>query len=436
MTNAVQFEHVSKTYQLGVTHGSLRHALQHGVAKVLRRSEQAEPDSLLWALRDVSFSLPTGAALGLIGSNGAGKTTILKLLTRVTRPSSGNIRTTGRIASLIELGAGFHPDLTGRENVFLNGAILGISRAQLRRNFDSIVDFAELERFIDTPVKRYSSGMYARLAFAVAAHVDPEILLVDEVLAVGDEAFQMKCFAFLHAFVKSGRTSVFVSHNAAAVELICDRVIWMAQGQIAQMGETAKVLRAYMDESDRRLASASHAVDESGIGKLRILRARVLDDVGQAREAFHSGEDIIVALDYECSDAVQRPYFCVWVSDAHSTTPLFAANMLLDDYDLPVLEGAGTLVCRFHAPPLMPKAYGIWVEAYGSDRIEVLVKWRMMGGFRIVDATQDGDLATARGVVRFSRSHGAVRIQNEWSSANALRSYSGETAQSTDECLP
>lgn len=218
MTATVKLDRVSKRYQLGVGGRSFRDAIAQAAGKISHTHHDEHQHEPFWAVRDVTFEVLPGEALGIVGPNGAGKTTILKLLSRVTRATTGRLETHGRVASLIELGAGFHPDLTGRENVYLNGTILGLNQSEIRQRFDQIVAFAELEQFIDTPVKRYSSGMYARLGFAVAAHVDPDILLVDEVLSVGDEAFQQKCHDFIHSFVESGRTSVFVSHNLYALE--------------------------------------------------------------------------------------------------------------------------------------------------------------------------------------------------------------------------
>jgi lipopolysaccharide transport system ATP-binding protein len=201
-----------------------------------------------WALKDVSFEVRRGEVLGVIGRNGAGKSTLLKVLSRITEPSEGRVTLRGRVASLLEVGTGFHPELTGRENIYLNGAVLGMKRAEIRRNFDSIVDFADVERFLDTPVKRYSSGMYVRLAFAVAAHLEPEILVIDEVLAVGDAEFQKKCLGKMSEVAGSGRTILFVSHNMAAVEALCPRTIHLST-RVARNGETAQVIASYLDQS-------------------------------------------------------------------------------------------------------------------------------------------------------------------------------------------
>lgn len=255
MTTAISIENVSKTYRLGVIgHGTLREDLQSWWAKVRGKedpnriigSKEAIEGDTLWALRDVSFDVEQGSVWGIIGANGAGKSTLLKILSRVTAPTNGQIKVRGRVASLLEVGTGFHPELTGRENIFLNGAILGMTKMEVRKKFDEIVAFSEIEKFIDTPVKRYSSGMYVRLAFAVAAHLDPEILVVDEVLAVGDAAFQKKCLGKMGAVAKEGRTVLFVSHNMGAVRGLTHQAVLLEHGRVSMMGDKNEVVQRYL----------------------------------------------------------------------------------------------------------------------------------------------------------------------------------------------
>src|SRR5918993_2689123 len=244
----VSVEGVSKRYRIGALpagYDSLREVLSRAVvARVrrLRRGGEADGDpTTLWALRDVSLEVRRGEILGVVGRNGAGKSTLLKILSRITRPSTGSVEISGRVGSLLEVGTGFHPDLTGRENIFLNGAILGMRKAEIKEKFDEIVAFSELERFVETPVKFYSSGMYVRLAFSVAAHLEPEILIMDEVLAVGDAAFQQKCLDKMHAIRQHGRTIFFVSHNMPAVTRLCRRVVLLHEGRIVSEGEPQAV---------------------------------------------------------------------------------------------------------------------------------------------------------------------------------------------------
>lgn len=260
MSVAIRVEDLSKKYILGRagSGGGLRHAIEEAVKapfRMLKGSKEAaaEPGEF-WALRGVSFEIQRGEVVGIIGRNGAGKSTLLKTLSRITEPTEGRIGIKGRIASLLEVGTGFHPELTGRENIFLNGAILGMTRAEIRRKFDEIVEFAEIARFLDTPVKRYSSGMYVRLAFAVAAHLEPEILVVDEVLAVGDAQFQQKCLGKMHEVsTQQGRTVLFVSHAMHSVRALCTTGILLDQGRVEKRGDIAEVIAAY---SGRAAASA------------------------------------------------------------------------------------------------------------------------------------------------------------------------------------
>ena len=250
MQTMISARGVSKKYRLGGTelgYAVLRERIVEVVRGVLRREKKPDTQEF-WALDDVSFDVEQAEVVGLIGKNGAGKSTLLKIISRITEPEAGEIHLYGKVASLLEVGIGFHPELTGRENIYLNGAILGMSRAEIRRKFDAIVDFAEIPRFLDTPVKRYSSGMYVRLAFAVAAHLEPDILLVDEVLAVGDAQFQQKCLGKMRDIRAQGRTVIVVSHNMSTVASLCQRVIWLADGKLKMSGPTHDVIGRYLSE--------------------------------------------------------------------------------------------------------------------------------------------------------------------------------------------
>src|SRR5881409_3094665 len=255
---AIRVEGLSKRYRIGARqerYYTLRDTLTESLARPFQHlwsffspngAGFPTPEaSIIWALRDVSFDVTRGEVVGIIGRNGAGKSTLLRILSRITEPTEGRVTLRGRVASLLEVGTGFHPELTGRENIFLNGAILGMSRAEIKRKFDEIVDFAEIERFLDTPVKRYSSGMHMRLAFAVAAHLEPEILLVDEVLAVGDAAFQRKCVGKMSDVAGQGRTILFVSHNMAAVQALCSWALWFREGRVVEAGPPGRVIGVY-----------------------------------------------------------------------------------------------------------------------------------------------------------------------------------------------
>lgn len=280
---AIIVNQLSKSYRLGaINRHTLSEEIQHLWCRLLRINPQqkmgmvgAAPrhqDELFWALKDMSFSVNKGEVMGLIGGNGAGKSTLLKLLTRITEPTSGEAHIQGRIASLLEVGTGFHPELTGRENVFMNGSILGMKRPEIAAKFDEIVAFAEVDQFIDTPVKRYSSGMYVRLAFAVAAHLESEILLVDEVLAVGDAAFQKKCLDKMRDVTRDGRTVLFVSHNMGAVRSLCDSGLYLRAGKVQAIGPSTEVVDHYLHDNLMRAkkCSVENRTDRSGTGDVRI----------------------------------------------------------------------------------------------------------------------------------------------------------------------
>lgn len=253
-----------------------------------------------WALKDVSFEIKQGDRIGIIGRNGAGKSTLLKILSRITDPTQGRISIQGRVASLLEVGTGFHPELTGRENIYLNGAILGMSKAEIKRKFDEIIDFAEVEKFLDTPVKRYSSGMYVRLAFAVAAHLEPEILVVDEVLAVGDVHFQKKCFGKMEDVGKQGRTVIFVSHQMSAIEKLCSQAIVLSSGSVKFVGDTKSGINFYLRDLETQMMGVDiQNLIRSGTGDIRVTKFSLEDIDGNPLISASSGEDLVLVFHYE-----------------------------------------------------------------------------------------------------------------------------------------
>lgn len=409
MSQIIQFEGVSKYYRIGAGRGNIRDAIMAIPSSILRRGKAVKEDNGHWALKDVSFEINAGSVLGIIGPNGAGKTTSLKILSRVTRPTQGVVRVNGRVSALIELGAGFHPELTGRENILLNGAILGMKQKEIVQRLDSIVAFAELEKFIDMPVKRYSSGMYARLGFAVAVHVDPDILLVDEVLSVGDMNFQRKCFDFIHSYVTSGHTAVFVSHNLYALEQLCDRIVWLDQGKVVAQGPAQEILTAYMKDQDRKLAEVG-ALQTSQDGMIQIERVYPSDSAGQLKSEFWSGEDICVNLEYRTSAPIAHPHFVLGVWDAAARQPIFLASMLVDNQSPTAISGQGRIVCQFQAPPLMPRTYLVWGEVYGSDRKKILIQWQPLCAFTILDEHREGSSIS----IRHQRADAPVRVPYSW----------------------
>ncbi len=318
MSVVIQVDNLSKYYRLGlIGGGTLREDLNRWWAKARGR-----PDPLLkigdtdhgnrvggelWALRDVSFQVREGEILGIIGRNGAGKSTLLKILSRITAPTTGQVKIKGRVGSLLEVGTGFHPELTGRENIYLNGAILGMKKAEIDRKLDEIIDFAEIEQFIDTPVKRYSSGMYVRLAFAVAAHLEPEILIVDEVLAVGDAAFQKKCLGKMDDVSKrSGRTVLFVSHNMSAIQELCPRCLLLATGQIKSDNKTARIMKDYIS-----IVEESAEVDLTNVTQhgpklySRLLKLAIFNANQELTTAFKMGDALIARISFEITNPVK-----------------------------------------------------------------------------------------------------------------------------------
>lgn len=294
----VQFEAVGKRYVLGERLNA-REAITSVATRLFhpQRDERTE----LWSLRDVSFSVGEGEALGIVGRNGAGKSTILKILAGITTPTTGVSRTRGRVAALLEVGTGFHPELTGRENIFLNGAVLGMSRRDISRRFEEIVDFSGVARFLDTPVKRYSSGMYLRLAFAVAAHLEPDVLVVDEILAVGDAEFQRKCIGRMQEAEHEGRTLVFVSHDLESLTKICRRSIWLEAGRIHDTGETSRVVSDYLTSS---LSELDSGTTELSAGPVTLRAVRVLPFGEERPRALIVGEALRIVVDFDMAEEI------------------------------------------------------------------------------------------------------------------------------------
>jgi lipopolysaccharide transport system ATP-binding protein len=304
MALAIEAQELSKRYRIGqmqAAYGTLRDSLTRVGARLTGR-EGPESRQEIWALRDVSFSVRQGEVLGVIGRNGAGKSTLLKILTRITTPTSGRAVIRGRVGSLLEVGTGFNPELTGRENVFLNGSILGMKRREIQRKLPDIVEFSGIDKFIDTPVKRYSSGMYVRLAFAVAAHLEPEILLVDEVLAVGDTEFQQRCLGRMEDFSGTGRTVLFVSHNMQTINQLCNRVIWLDEGAVVEDGDPSQVVTQYLHSTSYASgAYISWPDDETaphGDDLTRLLAVRAIDEDGNLAETADVRDPIGIEIRY------------------------------------------------------------------------------------------------------------------------------------------
>lgn len=386
---AITIENLGKRYSIGVARAQsdgLRHAIEAAVRSPLRwlksSGQRKAQHAEFWALKDVSVEVSQGEVVGIIGRNGAGKSTLLKILSRITVPTTGRICIEGRIASLLEVGTGFHPELTGRENIYLNGAILGMTRSEIIRKFDEIVAFSEIEEFLDTPVKRYSSGMYIRLAFAVAAHLEPEILIVDEVLAVGDASFQKKCLGKMGSFAQSGRTVLFVSHNMDAVRNLCQRAVWLKDGRVHRDGKADEIVEQYFDSAST-VPSFSCANPEYG---LTILRVALKNCRGQETACFHPGDDLVVEISYDALKRIERPIIAVGVLGINGAC--FTSNMLLDGHRPECLQGAGQITCTFRSIPLLPQNYAVKMIVRSSNVKDVIITYQEVASFSVA-----GDLA-------------------------------------------
>jgi lipopolysaccharide transport system ATP-binding protein len=368
---AVRVQELGKEYEIGLRaekYKTLRDTLMSmasAPARLFRRRREREK---IWALRDVSFDVFQGEVVGIVGRNGAGKSTLLKILARITDPTRGVAEIHGRVASLLEVGTGFHPELTGRENIFLNGAILGMRRAEIARKFDEIVAFSEVEQFIDTPVKRYSSGMYLRLAFAVAAHLEPEILLVDEVLAVGDAEFQKKCLGKMGDVAREGRTVLFVSHNMSAVQALCPRSILLRGGAVVMDASTSDVLREYLGYLH---ASASTAFENNperrGDGSIRLTGARILDDDGRMIEHLVAGTPVTFEFAYENRIGADRVELNVAIIN-HLGIAVTHFSTRVAGFVVVGLGPTGIWTCRIPKLPLPPGEYRVAVSVSYLDQ--------------------------------------------------------------------
>ncbi len=389
---AIRVENLSKRYVIGRA-GARHDTLRDALAGMLR-GEGSGRGEAFWALRDVSFEVKRGEVVGVIGRNGAGKSTLLKILSQITEPTGGRAEIHGRVGSLLEVGTGFHPELTGRENIYLNGAILGMRREEIQRRFDEIVAFSEIEKFLDTPVKRYSSGMYVRLAFAVAAHLEPEILLVDEVLAVGDAAFQKKALGKMGSVVNEGRTVVFVSHNMAAVANLCGRAFQIDKGQIVRQGKADAVTQAYVAQSVSRSVLPIRQLERlAASDSFRFVDLTVRDAAGQPIHAAVSGQDIAVELQFEAREkrnVMSAVMSLAFYNGMGQSLFLCRSDYTNSEYDH--IPATGSVICHIPRLPLPPGEFFInlyceingavvdWIESaatltvgegdfYGSGRL-------------------------------------------------------------------
>jgi lipopolysaccharide transport system ATP-binding protein len=369
---AIRVEHVSKAYR--VSHARPRHdTFMDAFAALIRRPfgkrvDAQESNETFWALRDVSFDVRPGEVVGIIGRNGAGKSTLLKILSRITAPTEGRVEIRGRVASLLEVGTGFHPELTGRENVYMNGSILGMSRAEIDKKFDEIVEFAGVDRFLDTPLKRYSSGMQLRLAFAVAAHLQPEILVIDEVLAVGDAAFQRKCLNQIGSVARSGRTVLFVSHNLAAVEALCSSAVVIANGKVAFRGTAEEGIARYVAELSNETADLIDRPDREGTGEVMVTAIAAMAEHGDTNNVVRAGESVEIRLRFRAQESNIQGLIVGIAVRTSFDAPVFLQHNELSGDELGPLPSTGTFVCRIPELPLVPAEYSITYSVMSGAR--------------------------------------------------------------------
>ena len=360
MTIAISVERVSKQFKLGQSQGGMLREALVGMFQSAWKKSEAHEQKTLWALRDVDFQLNAGDVLGIVGRNGAGKSTLLKILSRITRPTSGAIRVRGKVASLLEVGTGFHEELTGRENIYLSGCILGMKKKHIDTKLDEIVAFSDIEQFLDTPIKRYSSGMKMRLGFAVAANLESDVLIVDEVLAVGDGEFQRKCLRAMSDLHSGGRTVLFVSHNLAAVSSLCTRAIWIDRGRMKEDGKPSEVIKSYLaafSTSDDIVRDLSEIADRSGSGDIRFTRIEILSADRTAIGSVRCGDSFVVRLHFDAKREVVEPIFGI---DIQTSLGIVVAQVHTynNGFVIPVLRpGPGHIDVRIEDPNLLPGRY-------------------------------------------------------------------------------
>lgn len=369
-----------------------------------------------WALDEVSFDLKKTEVLGICGPNGAGKTTLLKLLNGIFMPDKGRIEIKGRVGSLIEIGAGFHPMLTGRENIYVNAAVLGMNRKEVDNKLDSIIDFADIGDFIDSPVKYYSSGMFIRLGFAVAIHSEPEILLLDEILSVGDSLFQEKCLRQMEKIRSRGTTIIFVSHNLYRIEAMCSRAIWLNKGRILAIGDTRKTISSYLDYNERqenKVAEVSELSRKvSSPMPVIIEKVELFDLNGENKNEFAFGEGMVIRLYYKAERRIERPLFNLRILDRGFG--IIEAGMLIDGHGPDYIEGRGLIECRFDTLPLTPKSYDILLFVRSSEGIADIAHADTYCRFRITEKNLENISLSGPMALNYLRDGTHIYVPHHW----------------------
>ena len=361
MSNAISIEHVSKKFRM-------HHEKNQYLKTTLLRGRRARFDEF-WAVKDVSFDVPAGSTFGIIGSNGSGKSTLLKCLAGILSPDEGQLTINGRLSALLELGAGFHPEMSGRENIFLNGAILGMTNREIELRFDDIVEFAGLGAFIDTPVKNYSSGMVVRLGFAIAANVEPEILLIDEVLAVGDASFQQRCFEKIEDFRQDGRTIVLVSHGLSQVEQLCSTVAWLEKGTLRSVGDGYKIVSEYQGVSHNAVVRIEGEIGERwGSGEADITKVELLNKDFERKETFATGQPLTIRIHFDAHIPISEAVIGIRITHLHGTN-VWGTNTKRRAASIPKIFGTGSVDLAIDSLPLLEGTYDLTIAL--SDYAEV-----------------------------------------------------------------
>lgn len=394
--SAISVSDLSKTFRL--YHEKNRH-----LKAAVLRGRRARFEEF-WALRDVSLEIPHGATFGLIGSNGSGKSTLLKCMARILFPNKGRVTVSGRLSALLELGAGFHNELSGRENVYLNGAILGMTRKDIDHRFDSIVEFAGLEQFIDSPVKNYSNGMQLRLGFAIAANVEPEILLIDEVLAVGDQAFQRKCAEKIESFKSDGRTIIIVSHGMGSILQLCETTAWLDKGQLKQVGPSPDVITAYTGQSfGAEVATEGALGSRWGTGEAEITNVRLLSKAGEPVNPFVTGEPLVIEIDYEAHRPLRDSVFSLRITSLHGIE-IWAANSKRRRHFVERLSSCGKVTITIPNLPLLQGSYSVTAIISDNSEQHIYDWWDKKVRFDVVgDENFDEGLVTMNSLWDLSR---------------------------------
>jgi lipopolysaccharide transport system ATP-binding protein len=424
MPRSIIVDNVSKKYLLGESkHTMLREALMG----VFRRKHQPERKSI-WALNGASLEVQQGEVVGILGRNGAGKSTLLKVLSKITYPTSGRVEVTGRVGSLLEVGTGFHDELTGRENIYLNGSMLGMRKKEIDASLEEIVEFADIGNFLDTPIKRYSSGMRMRLGFSVAAHLRTDVLFVDEVLAVGDVGFQKKCLGAMRDLGSGGRTILFVSHNMAAIENLCTRSIWIAEGRVKQDGDSKEVIRAFLNSFgavEGQSLDLSAIGERRGTGAARLVRMEFLHSGGEGQQVIYSGDPLSLRLHYECKRDLPNLHFGIRI---YSSLGVLVTEVTTwsTAQDVPLArEGPGCIDLEIDSLNLMPGTYhlSVWVSSFHE--------WHdVLDNVAVLNVEPSDYYGTGRGVeARF----GLIFVPFRWKVPGETQSGRAETL--ADETL-